>query len=44
MEEQFWSKLVEFGIVHEGYQGVFVENIKDMCGGMLEHTLSWQVD
>jgi hypothetical protein len=31
---------VEFGIVHEGYQGVFVENIKDMYGGMLELTLS----
>jgi hypothetical protein len=30
---------VEFGIVHEEYQGAFVEKIKDMCGGMLEHTL-----
>ncbi len=29
---------MEFGIVHEGYQGAFVDHIKDMCGGMLEHT------
>jgi hypothetical protein len=40
MEEQIRGKLVEFGIVREGYQGAFIEQIKDMCGGMLEHTLS----
>jgi len=31
---------VDFGIVREGYQGAFVEQIKDMCGGMVEHALS----
>jgi hypothetical protein len=35
MGDQFCGKLVDFGIVHEGYQGAFVEQIKDMCGGMV---------
>jgi len=39
-KNNFEANLWSLPLCMKGYQGVFVEQIKDMCGGMLEHTLS----